>query len=110
MKSILDNMSTGGESMVNLLDLPLEEITDIEFNCSCGQYHEVDIGDIRIGKAILGEIPEILSSYKGKRLLLVADRNTYQVVGQQVIEIIEDQFIFRTFIYEEDYLIADAKS
>jgi len=96
--------------MVNLLELQLEEITEIEFNCSCGQYHEVNIGNVRIGKGVLGEIPEILSSYKGKKLLLVADKNTYQIAGQQVIEIIEEQFIFHTFIYEEDHLVADAKS
>ena len=95
--------------MINLRELPIEQLTKLDFQCSCGHHHKV-IENVLIGSAILEELPEILYQYKGKRILLIADKNTYEVAGQQVIDVLSNGFSYNKFIYPDDHLVADAKS
>jgi len=96
--------------MINLRELPIEQLTKLDFQCSCGHHHKVSIENVLIGSAILEELPEILYQYKGKRILLIADKNTYEVAGQQVIDVLSNGFSYNKFIYPDDHLVADAKS
>ncbi|HZJ82888.1 MAG TPA: sn-glycerol-1-phosphate dehydrogenase [Clostridia bacterium] len=96
--------------MINLLELSTDQISKIDFQCSCGHHHEVSIEDIRIGQGVIGDTAEILSGLKGQRVLLVADKNTYTIAGQAVEDILSNDFELVTFVYEDEYLIADAKS
>lgn len=96
--------------MVNLTEQSIEQLSNSDFQCFCGRRHKVSIGDIRIGSGILNELPEILSEYKGKKVLLVADKNTYLIAGQQVEDILDRNFSLSKFIYQEDHLVANAKS
>ncbi len=55
----------------------LKIIDDLRGDCSCGQYHETAICDIRIGSGLVNEVGEILKQNGfTKKLLLVADKNT----------------------------------
>lgn len=96
--------------MVNLTEQSLKELSDLDFECLCGQRHRVSIGDIIVGSEILEGLLNILSPYKGKKILLVADKNTYQVAGQRVADILSREFSFDTFIFEDDHLVADSRS
>ena len=96
--------------MVNLREQSIEQLTKLDFECSCGYHHKVNIDNIRIGSGILKDLPEILSQFKGKKLLLVADKNTYRVAGQQVMDMISKEFSVSKFVYQDDDLIADARS
>lgn len=96
--------------MIKLVDQSIEQLANLDFQCFCGQHHQVSIGDICIGSGILKDLPEILSQYKGKKVLLVADKNTYEVAGQRVMDLIKNEFSISRFIYQDDHLVADAKS
>ena len=41
---------------------------------------------------------------------MVADKNTFKVAGQQVIDLLSNEFVFNIFIYQDDHLVADANS
>ncbi|MFY9176046.1 MAG: sn-glycerol-1-phosphate dehydrogenase [Caldicoprobacterales bacterium] len=96
--------------MVNLKEQSIEKLTKLDFKCTCGYRHTVSIDNIRIGSGVLQELPEILGQYKGKKLLVVADKNTFKVAGQQVIDLLSNEFVFNIFIYQDDHLVADANS
>ena len=70
----------------------------------------VSIGDIRIGSGVLKELPEVLSQYKGKKILLVADKNTYAVAGHKVEDMLSGEFLLDKLIYQDDHLPPDEKS
>ena len=96
--------------MLNLREQPIEQLAKLDFKCSCGHHHKVNIDNISIGSGILKNLPEILSQYKGKKILLIADKNTYKVAGQQVIDVLSKEFILRIFIYQYDDVVAGARS
>lgn len=96
--------------MVDLTRKSIQQLSDLDFTCSCGHRHKVSIGDIRIGSGILKELPDILSKYKGKKVLLVADKNTYAVAGRQVENILSEEFLLSRFVYQEDHLPPDEKA
>ena len=96
--------------MVNLTEQSIEQLSSLDFQCYCGRHHKVNIGDIRVGSGILEELPQILSQYKGKKLLLVADKNTYEIAGQWVTDRLSEEFLLKKLIYQDDHLVADAKS
>ncbi|NMA95016.1 MAG: sn-glycerol-1-phosphate dehydrogenase, partial [Clostridiales bacterium] len=96
--------------MIDLKQLSVEELLDINFYCDCGRQHEVKIGDIIIDPDILGDLPELLCKYKGKKILIVADKNTYDVAGDIVKDILSKDFIVETFVYDDEFLVADTNS
>lgn len=96
--------------MMDLTKQSIEQLSNMDFTCFCGRRHKVNIGDIRIGSGVLKDLPEVLAQYKGKKILLVADKNTYEVAGRQVEEILGGEFLLNRFIYHEDYLPPDAKA
>lgn len=96
--------------MVNLIEQSIEQLANLDFQCSCGQHHRIIIDSIRIGSGILNEIPEILAKYKGSKVLLVADKNTYEAAGRQVDDILKGDFTTARFIYREDRLVPGAEA
>ncbi len=96
--------------MINLREQSMDQLAKLDFKCSCGYHHKVNIDNIRIGSGILKDLPEILSQYKGKKILLVADKNTYKVAGQQVVDMLSKDFSIRQFVYQDNNVVADARS
>ncbi|NMA95936.1 MAG: sn-glycerol-1-phosphate dehydrogenase, partial [Clostridiales bacterium] len=96
--------------MIDLKRLSVEELLDINFYCDCGRQHEVKIGDIIIDPDILGDLPELLCKYKSRKILIVADRNTYRVAGDIVKDILSKDFVVEVFVYDDEFLVADTDS
>jgi len=98
--------------MDEILKVGVNEMAGMAFDCSCGERHFVDIDKIAIGENMMGQILETVSDNKGKRLMLVADNNTYEVYGREVEENLKKEgFSFKTFVYHTvNALVPDEKS
>lgn len=87
--------------MKDILSLKAEEFAGISFDCTCGRKHSVDINRIVIGDNVIGAVKDAISGYKGKKLFLLADNNTFKVYGSKVREMMEKEgFNFKTFIFD----------
>ena len=71
-------------------------------NCACGRHHTCSIKHIVIEKNAVSRLPELIDGYKS--ILLVADRNTYNVCGDTVGEAIKDS-LSNTLVYDRDGLL-----
>ena len=59
------------------------------FLCTCGQEHAVPIREIVVKPGALHEMREVLDRLDvGKKCVVVADLNTHEVAGEQVLEIL----------------------
>lgn len=68
-------------------------------NCPCGQKHECAIGDIQIGRGLVGHVGEILRRNGfPKRLLLVADSHTLRA-ADGILQSLAG-FEVTTYVYE----------
>ncbi|MDR0287653.1 MAG: sn-glycerol-1-phosphate dehydrogenase [Clostridiales bacterium] len=65
--------------MEKILSMKIEDMPGYFYNCPCGRRHSVDIENISVGEDILVDLPKILGSFKGKKILLVWDDNTKRV-------------------------------
>ncbi len=68
------------------------KITDLvnkDINCVCGKMHRCDIEKVRIEENALSKLLEDTAKYR--KILLVADRNTYAVCGERVVSLLGDK-------------------
>ena len=78
------------------------------FDCLCGKKHSCDIKAVIIKEGAIFEIPSLIDSYEN--ILLIADKNTYQVCGdavrKQLGEKCENSLVFEC----EGYLVPDEEA
>ena len=87
--------------MDEILGLNINEMSEYSFECSCGRTHSVDIKHIITGSDVYNELPEVLSAFKAGKIFLIADINTYEVLGGRVEELLCKQgFRLKTFTFK----------
>ena len=74
----------------DILNMKPSEMAGYSFDCDCGRRHSVDIKKIAVGRGVINELPDILSEYKDKKIILVSDDNTHKVAGAKVLEMLRD--------------------
>lgn len=55
------------------------------FDCKCGRHHDAKIKDVFISSGAISNIPAMLEKYGCKKAFVLADGNTYEAAGEQVI-------------------------
>ncbi len=96
--------------MHEALKQPVNNLSGISFDCTCGRCHGVPIDHISIGPGIYTDILHLLSPYIGQKILLVADIHTYDVLGKAVETLLKKDFIVKTVLYREAHLHPDEKA
>lgn len=75
--------------MASILDRPISQWAGMEYSCACGKSHKVDIQAIRVGSGVIQELPGILRDLGASHIFLVADNYTYEAVGRQVEQLLD---------------------
>ncbi|WP_026887234.1 sn-glycerol-1-phosphate dehydrogenase [Clostridium beijerinckii] len=70
--------------MNEILTKTIEEMADMEFDCSCGKKHRIDIKHIYVGENVYNRILDVAKEILPKEILLVSDKNTYKALGKCV--------------------------
>jgi len=84
-----------------------ESLAGLNYQCSCGKTHTVDIKNVRIGSGVLADIVELLLPFRDKNILFVADSNTYNAGGRQVERLLGEIAALRTVVFSDTYLVPD---
>lgn len=78
--------------------MKLNDLINHDIVCSCGRTHRCDIPAPAIGKGALERLPELLGTFK--KVLLIADSNTYPLCGDRVKALLGDRlenlYVFET--------------
>ena len=72
--------------------------------CDCGKSHICNIGNVVIEEGAINEIYDLAAAYE--RIILVADKNTYDVCGRKAAELLKEKLQDR-LVFEDDLLIPD---
>ena len=98
--------------MDRIVNAGIGEMPGISFNCDCGRKHSVDIRRIFLGEGIDGEIREAAEAFRGRKIFLFADNNTYEACGKEVQSLLLDSgHDIRTYIFNGSHpLVPDEKA
>lgn len=98
--------------MDDILGKSVSELSEFEFDCSCGRKHSVNIRNIIIGSKIEDEVTRLASYYGQGRIFFMADSNTYTVYGKYVEKQLKQEgFNLDSFILKsQGTLIPDEKA
>ncbi len=70
--------------------MTLEELISAQGHaCGCGRTHHTGLQFLRTGAGVLAQLPDALRFLNKKKPFVVADVNTYQAAGEQVIRILK---------------------
>jgi glycerol-1-phosphate dehydrogenase [NAD(P)+] len=83
----------------------ISELSRATIKCECGHTHSVMIEDIVVERGAVARLPEILAKYKGKKMLMVADPNTYEACGKAVEQALKG-YNLTTFVYKDKHIDA----
>ena len=72
--------------------------------CACGKSHTCNIGNVVIEEGAINKIYDLSAAYK--RVILVADKNTYDVCGRKAAELLKEKLQDK-LVFEDDLLIPD---
>ena len=93
--------------MKDLASFSVEEMTGLEYKCSCGRTHRVEIDDIKVGSGVIDELPNIIKDYEGRRIFIVEDVHTFEVAGRKVEKLLKDKFKVSRYLFDKEHLIPD---
>ncbi|NLL53655.1 MAG: sn-glycerol-1-phosphate dehydrogenase [Clostridiales bacterium] len=69
--------------------LSIEALLDPKgFDCACGKHHASDLKYFKSGAGVIGEIPAVLEQMRCKYPFVVADPNTFEAAGRQVLAVL----------------------
>ncbi|MBU3180302.1 sn-glycerol-1-phosphate dehydrogenase [Clostridium psychrophilum] len=90
--------------MIDLMALSVEEMTGLNYMCTCGKNHSVGIETIKVGRGVISQLPNVIKNYKGKKVFIIEDTHTYEVAGKQVEELLKNKFIATKYVFTEEHL------
>ena len=90
--------------MEDLVALSIEEMTGLNYMCSCGKNHSVGIEKIKVGKGVITQLPSVIKSYEGMKVFIIEDTHTYEVAGKKVEELLKDKFKVSKYVFNEEHL------
>ena len=90
--------------MEDLVALSIEEMTGLNYMCSCGKNHSVGIETIKVGSGVINTLPTVIKNYEGKQVFIIEDTHTYEVAGKRVEELLNEKFKVSKYIFNEKHL------
>ena len=85
--------------------MELKELLNRDLVCPCGRVHRCDIPRLEISEGALERLPALTEGYE--KILLVADKNTWEVCGARVLELLKKQTETVYIFPGDDLLIPD---
>lgn len=93
-----------------MLNLGLETMAGLNYKCSCGIFHRVDIQTIKLGNGVINQLPSLLAAFKNTRIFMIEDQNTFEVAGKKVKQLLEEDFQISQYIFREEHLVPNEMS
>lgn len=85
--------------MKSILEMNINEMSNLDFECECGRKHKLPIKEICIKNNALDELRRVLSPFKDKKIFMFSDENTYNAAGEKTSRILKDNnHTFKNFV------------
>lgn len=98
--------------MTDILNVDINDMAGLSFECSCGRRHSAGIKKILTGSGVLYGLKDIVETFKQGELFLLADNNTWDVCGQKAGRLLSGEGLrIKSFVFKsETPLVPDEKA
>ena len=100
--------------MDQILQMKIEEMPRLSFDCSCGRHHSFPVHGISIRKGAIADLPKMAEPFKNEKILIVFDSNTYRVAGEEAVRLLRENGFekVKELLFEtgSDILIPDERT
>jgi glycerol-1-phosphate dehydrogenase [NAD(P)+] len=98
--------------MNEILSMEISQMPGLNFECSCGKRHAVEIKHIIVASGCLFEAACLAAEMRATKIFLLADDNTYAVCGKKAGELfVEKGITLCSYIFKSDTsLVPDEKA
>lgn len=87
------------------MKLDISKYVDKKIECSCGHTHYCPISEVVVESGALGKLKDLMAPYK--KIVLVADENTWAACGEKIEKIIADKIAAKLVYVREGLLVPD---
>ena len=79
--------------------------------CKCGKIHKNPVDELVVGKGVINKLPMIAKKYNAKSAFILADKNTFAVAGETVLNLLEKEEIkCSKYVFKSGDLEPDEKT
>lgn len=99
--------------MDDILNMNINDMAKVSFECSCGKKHKLNINKILMGSNAISKLPCILQNFKHKKIYILSDNNTWKAAGENVFHTLKgNHFDVASTVIDrgDDILIPDEKA
>lgn len=75
------------------------ELLNREFECICGKKHFIPIEEVVVSDDMIDELKSYLINKNYQNVLLVADENTYAVIGEEIFKTLQGNFMISELVF-----------
>lgn len=96
--------------MNEILNMTINEMERLSFDCNCGCHHTFDMEHIAIGKDALLKLTDFVQPFRFTPILMISDHHTFKAAGERTIQLLENSgFDVESLCFEtgEGILIPD---
>lgn len=79
--------------------------------CNCGREHHGLVDEWVCGSGVINKLPEFIKKYNGKKVFILADKNTYKAAGEKACQLLEENGIaYSKYVFQEERIAPDERS
>ncbi len=87
--------------MNEILHMTVNEMPQVTFDCSCGRRHSFSVHDMSIRRGAIEDLPKMAAPFKGGKILVVFDQNTYRAAGEKAVRLLkENGFCIKELLFD----------
>lgn len=79
--------------------------------CNCGREHHGLVDEWVCGSGVINKLPQFIKKYNGKKVFILADKNTYKAAGEKACQLLEENGIaYSKYVFQEERIAPDERS
>ncbi len=80
-------------------------------SCDCGKTHRQVDCEVRMGKGVLAQLPELIRHFGAQKPFVLADSNTFTAAGEAVCRVLQETNIAHSvYVFSEEHLEPDERA
>lgn len=94
-----------------VLDIRERLSSFIQNECCCGKSHKLALSKIIVENGAITYLPKLINDYAGKKVFILADKNTFDAAGKSICTILDNAgIVYKKYVFTTGEIEPDEKA